>query len=202
MYSPMCRLARYILSILFIVLSYSSCVSSQAGTATRFLVIPPRGRINAEVTIYQFSDFQCSYCREGARVLGELNKEFPNRLKVYFKHLPLPQHSQAVTASKAALAAGLQGKFWEMHDSLFENQGRLSEQTYLETATALGLDVKRFNQDRKSEQLDTLLAADYAHAKSLRITGTPTFVINGRVVRGYQRIETFREILNANLGKK
>ena len=186
-----------ILALLFALLS--SCVSSQQNTASRFVVLPPRGSDKAEVTIYQFSDFQCSYCREGASVLQQLSEEHPNKLKIYFKHLPLAQHPQALSASKTALAAGLQGKFWEMHDKLFENQTRLGEQTYIELAKEMGLDIERFNIDRKSKQLDALLADDYAQAQSFRVTGTPTFVVNGRVVRGYQSLETFREIINTVL---
>lgn len=188
-----------LIGTLLVVLT--SCASSIASKGSSLLVIPPRGSAQAKIVIYQFSDFQCTYCKLGAETVNRMIEEFPGKLKLYFKHVPLPQHEQAVPASKVALAAGAQGKFWDMHDALFENQTELGEELYLRLATQLGLDLVEFKRDRNDPYLNHQLAEDFAHAESLRITGTPTFVINGRVIRGHQKAETFREIIKKVLAE-
>ena len=187
--------------ILFAAVSFISC-AKQAPPEPPFIVITPRGPLSAKVTIYQFSDFVCEQCLNAATVMQDLSKEFPDDVKIYFKHLPFTRHSEVVRASKVALAAGVQGKFWEMHDSLFENQGSLGEQTYRKLAGDLGLDIEQFNRDRRNPKLDKVLDADVSHARSVKVTGLPTFVINGRVLRAYGSLETFREIVTSLLNKR
>lgn len=131
---------------------------------------------NYKVVLVEFSDFQCPFC---ARAHGEVKKfmeKHGNEVTLTYKHLPLVQiHEQALPAAQASWAAQQQGKFWEFHDAMFENQNRLGEDFYGETAQKLGLDMKRFNQDRQKAQ--AAVQKDLELAQQLKLTGTPTFVM-------------------------
>ena len=183
------------------VILFVSC-SKKAPPQPPFIEIVPRGPLSAKVTIYQFSNFACEQCRDAATVMKELSSEFPNDVKVYFKHLPFTRHPEVVRASKLALAAGVQGKFWEMHDALFEHQGSLGTMTYRRLARDLELDIEQLNRDSLNPEIDKILKADASHARSVRVNSLPTFVINGRVIRSYNSLETFRELANGILKSK
>lgn len=163
---------------------------------------PSHGPANARVTVIEFSDFQCPYCKRGADTMTELMKAYPNDVKVVFKHLPLPFHQQAEPAAKASLAAHKQGKFWEMHDALFNNQQKLSPEFYEETAKELKLDVDKFKKDMEAPDVAAQIAADKAAAEKNGIQGTPGFFVNGVAVRGAYPIAHFKMIVDRWLAKK
>jgi protein-disulfide isomerase len=143
---------------------------------------PVRGDRKAPVTVIEFSDFQCPFC---ARALPSVKELESNRsVRVVWKHLPLSMHPNAMPAALAAEAAREQGKFWEMHDRLFASQASLDEATFLRLARELGLDVKRFERDMRSERLRVRVQEDQAAAAAAGVNGTPTFVVNGEVVVG------------------
>lgn len=156
---------------------------------------PVRGNPSAKVTIVEFSDFQCPYCKRGAQVMEQLLKDMPNDVKVAFKHLPLPMHPMARPAARAAVAAGKQGKFWEMHDKLFGNQEALSEDAFEKYAKELGLNVDKFKADIKDPATDKQIEEDSKLANSLEINGTPGFVVNGVKVFGLRPPEAFKKIV-------
>jgi protein-disulfide isomerase len=160
-----------------------------AGSATK-------GNPEARVTVVEFSDFQCPYCSRGKEVMYELLKEYPQDVKVVFKHLPLSFHKEAKPAAIAAEAAGKQGKFWEMHDLLFENQKSLGADKYLELAEGLELDMEQFKRDLANEEIVKRVDADAALAGKLGVRGTPGFFVNGVQVKGARPLPYFKGLVD------
>jgi len=163
---------------------------------------PVRGPQDAKVTIVEFSDFQCPYCGRVSPTLERLLKEYPEDVRLVYKHLPLSFHKGALPAAKAAVAAGRQGKFWQMHDELFQNQGDLSEAKFVELAGGLGLDVERFREDYRSAAVATEVAQDMNEARRLGVTGTPGFFVNGRFSSGAKPYESFKALVDQALSPK
>ena len=150
---------------------------------------PPhiRGSTKAAITIEEFADFQCPPCGGISNIVKELEKKNAERLRVVFRHYPLRNHANAVPAALAAEAAGLQGKFWEMHDQLFKNQGAWSKADnaralFAEYAAAIGLDSARFSRDMNDEKLKARVTADQERATSMGVSRTPSIFINGQAI--------------------
>jgi hypothetical protein len=138
---------------------------------------PPhvRGQADALVTIEEFGDFECPPCAGLSRSIATLKQDYGARLRVIFRHFPLEKHQHALAAAYAAEAAGLQGRFWEMHDLLYQEQrtwhyARNVQPLFTGYAQRLGLDVERFQRDSVSEEAKARVAADRERAASLRIT--------------------------------
>lgn len=163
---------------------------------------PTKGNKNAKVTVVEFSDFQCPFCSKGKDIADQLVKLYPNDVKIVFKNLPLDFHPQAMPAAKAALAAGKQGKFWEMHDTLFNNQKSLNEAFYEEAAKNLKLDLTKFKADMASKEIEDAVKADLDQARALNVQGTPNFFVNGVNLRGAYPVEDFQKIIDRWLNKK
>jgi protein-disulfide isomerase len=156
---------------------------------------PSMGAANALVTIVESSDFQCPFCSKGANVMKEVLRAYPNDVKLVFKHNPLAFHKEALPAAKAAMAAHLQGKFWEYHDLLFGR--KMFDPASLEGfAKELGLDVERWRQDMNSAAVADLIRHDQASVTSLGARGTPAFFINGKLLSGAQPLEAFKNEIN------
>ena len=162
---------------------------------------PFKGPKDAPITVVEFSDFECPFCSRGAKTMDDLLKEYPEKVKLVFKNLPLPFHPNAKPAAKAALAAGEQGKFWEMHDKLFENQRSLNAETFNQVAKDLGLDVDKFKKDFEKEEFDKMIEEDMALASKLGIQGTPGFFVNGVQVRGARPLPYFKDLVERWLKK-
>lgn len=160
---------------------------------------PMRGSKDAKVTIVEFSDFQCPYCGRVEPTLARILKEYGDDVRLAFKHLPLSMHPKAMPAHRAALAAGEQGKFWEMHDKIFANQADLSEAAYERYAEELGLDIERFKRDMTSKALEQKIEADKREAAALGVSGTPSFFINGYYLSGAQPYESFKAMIDRQL---
>lgn len=151
---------------------------------------PPHsiGPENAPAVLEEFGDFECPPCGLLHPVLKTMEKEFGPRLRVVFREFPLvPTHPHALAAARSAEAAGLQGKFWEMHDLLFENQRTWHEQfdarpTFEGYAQKLGLDMERFRRDVSSQVVEQRIFLDGKRAHGLGVKGTPTVFLNGREV--------------------
>lgn len=157
---------------------------------------PSKGDFAAQVTIIEFSDFECSYCRRAAAVLDSLLAQYPGQVRVVYKNFPLPFHKHASLAAKAGIAAAKQGKFWEMHDLLFDNQNSLEQPTFVSCAKKLNLDLRRFNADLMSAETDSSLQLDMKLAREAGVNSTPTFILNGVVVRGAYSAEYFKPIID------
>ena len=153
---------------------------------------PTRGPANAIVTLVEFSDFQCPFCANVTPLLVRLQREYPKNLRIVWKHFPLPMHAQARGAHRAAVAAGEQGKFWEMHDRIFARPGDLDRKTLENHARALGLDFAKFEKALDSPGVDAQIEDDISEGQSIGVRGTPTFVINGRVFSGALPYEAFK----------
>ncbi len=149
---------------------------------------PPRirGNPNAPVTVEEFADFQCPSCGAYYPELKKIEAEFGDRLRVIFRERPLvPPHEHALIAAQAAEAAGVQGRFWEMHDKLYENQKTWSEAKdvvplFVDYAKQIGLDPDRFMRDLNGEVVAARLFQDGKRAHALGINATPTFFVNGK----------------------
>ncbi|MCL2326699.1 MAG: thioredoxin domain-containing protein [Proteobacteria bacterium] len=163
---------------------------------------PMRGAADAPVTLVLFTEFECPFSKRVTPTLEQLLKEYEGKINLVFKHLPLPFHANAQKAGEAAMAAHAQGKFWEMHDLMFANQQALSVDDLKKYAAQLGLDVERFAAELDSGAYAAIVAADMAAASGAGISGTPTFVINGKLFVGAQPIESFRAVINEALEKK
>jgi protein-disulfide isomerase len=155
---------------------------------------PPhvRGNAAAPVTLEEFGDFQCPSCGTYEPELKKIEAEFGDKLKVIFRELPLlPMHEHALMAAQAAEAAGLQGKFWEMHDLLYENQSKWVEQkdlvpVFVDYAKQLGLNPDQFMKDLSGETVTQRIFQDGKRAHSLGLKGTPSFFVNGKEAKDEQ----------------
>ena len=146
-----------------------------------------KGPANAKVHIEEFGDFQCPPCALFHPILEKLEKEFPKDLRVTFRHFPLPNHQHALRAASAAEAAGLQGKFWEMHALIYEHQQDWKDQFDVRPifegyAQQIGLDIARFNRDLGGATVQQRILQDGKRAKALGVGGTPTVFLNDREV--------------------
>ncbi|MDP2706513.1 MAG: thioredoxin domain-containing protein [Burkholderiales bacterium] len=141
---------------------------------------PRLGSATAKIGIVEFSDYQCFYCRDfHQQQFMRIKKDYVDTGMVQFIHkdLPLRMHPQAVPAAMAAHCAGAQGRFWEMHDTLFSNQGRLSESLYPALARQLNLDEAKFKACFSSQVFEQGIKQDLGAARMLGLTGTPSFLI-------------------------
>jgi protein-disulfide isomerase len=164
---------------------------------------PQKGPDTALVTIVEYSDFECPYCRKVLPTLTQIEEKFGDKVRVVFRQQPLPMHKQAQPAALAALAAHKQGKFWEMHDALFAKAEtrELNEETYVALAQQLQLNVEQFNADRKDPALANMVLEDQKVAMQFGAGGTPAFFINGRPLSGAQPFEAFEAVINEELAK-
>ena len=158
---------------------------------------PARGAAKAAVTIVEFSDFECRFCREVQPVLKEILEHYEVRL--IFKHLPLEGHRNSLPAARAAYCAGEQDRFWQFHDALFA-AGDLSPPGLLDQIAAEhGLSLEGFRACVSSEQSRAAIVKDMETARSLRIDSTPSFVINGKLVKGALSYADFKKIVEREL---
>jgi protein-disulfide isomerase len=163
---------------------------------------PVMGPETAAVTIVEFSDFQCPFCKRVGPTLKQIKEEYGDQVRIAFKHQPLSIHPKAPAAHAAAEAAHRQGKFWEMHDLIFANQKEMSPEKYVEYATQLELDVERFKADVESEEIKARISADKLEAAKLSASGTPTFFINGLLLSGAKPFEAFKVVIDKELAAK
>lgn len=160
---------------------------------------PAFGPLPAKVRVIVFSDFQCPVCRRIVDATHQIAEEFPGDVRVEFRAVALPSHGYAKGAAVAALAAQRQGRFWEMHDLLFANQGALDAASLEGYAGRLGLDVARFRKDVADAALRARVEEDGELAKRLGVSGTPGLVVNGRVNVGWGSWYGFRSIVEKEL---
>jgi len=167
-----------------------------------------RGNPGAPVTLEEFGDFQCPPCGQFAGFAEELLKEYDSRLRVVFRNFPLPGHEHAREAAIAAEAAGFQGKFWEMHDTLYKEQTAWSKapntrELFESYAGTLGLNMEQFKKDMDSDKAKERVDSDHTLGDSLGIKVTPTLFINKRPVEQQQKNpDGLRAAINAALEEK
>jgi len=142
-----------------------------------------RGKQDASVRVVEYGDFQCPACAAAYPGVKKLSEEYGDRVTFVYRHFPLRQHQFAKKAAEAVEAAGAQGKFWEMHDKLYENQQNLAETDLTRYAEELGLDIARFNQELTGSTYAALVEQNLAAGLDAGVGATPTFFV------GEQRIE-------------
>lgn len=160
---------------------------------------PKKGKDGAPIVIVEFTDFQCPFCSRAQSTLEKIFTDYPEKVQLIFKDLPLDFHKQAKDAHIAAHCANEQGKFWEYHDILFKNQSQLFPDKLKEYANQIGLDVQKFNDCFDGRKYEKYVNESISQAQNLGITGTPTFFVNGRMVRGAQPYDVFKQIIEEEL---
>lgn len=165
---------------------------------------PVFGPEDAPITIIEFSDYQCPYCKRWhVEVWPKIKSAYPNKVRLVYRDFPLMSiHSEAVPAAEAANCAGEQGKYWEYHDLLFEGDLPLGRDAYLAYAKRLGLDAEGFEACLESRRYRNEVENDYSYALALGVNSTPTFFINGIALLGAQPFEVFRQIIDLELAGK
>lgn len=164
---------------------------------------PARGPADAAVTIVEFSDFQCPYCRSAAPVLDELLARHPDDVRLVYRHLPLDRiHPRARASALASECAREQGAFWKYHDLLFENAPALGDADLRGYAQKAGLDLARFDECVGSGRHAEKVNADAAAAEKIGITGTPAFVVNGILLFGLQPLDAIDEVVRGEIERK
>lgn len=173
---------------------------------------PVMGNKNAKVTIVEFSDYQCPFCRSFWQdSLPQIKKEYidTGKVKLVYRDYPLSFHAMAQKSAEAAECADDQGRYWEMHDKMFTEQSKLGQGTVQYTlndlkkwATQLGLNSPQFNQCLDSDKYKAEVEKDFADGSAAGVTGTPSFFINGRFMVGAQPFAGFKAIIDEELKKK
>ena len=161
---------------------------------------PVRGDSNAPITIVEFSDYQCPFCKRSQATLKKVEEKYSGKIRMVFKDFPLSFHARALPAAQASRCAGEQGKFWEFHDKLFSSSG-LSDDDLRRYAEELSLDTGAFGSCFTSNKHASAVSADASQGRSLGVTGTPAFFINGRFLSGAQPVEAFSTIIDDELSK-
>jgi len=155
-----------------------------------------QGNIHAPITLLEYGDYECPYCGEAYPIVKEIQERLGEKLRFAFRNFPLANsHPHAVHAAEAAEAAAAQGRFWEMHDLLFENQNALDDEDLAQYATVLGLDAERLIREVRSGQHQARVQEDFKSGMRAGVNGTPTFFINGERYDGPRDLETFLEAL-------
>lgn len=163
---------------------------------------PVTGSKEAPVTIVEFSDFQCPFCARGADTMNAVKKKYGNKVRIAFKHFPLPMHKEAGPASEASMCVHEQkaDKFWAYHDLLFKNQDKLDDASLEKYAKDVGgIDVAKFKECYASKKYAAFVQKDMEYGNKLGVKSTPTFFVNGQLVSGAVPIEAFSEIIDQEL---
>ena len=161
---------------------------------------PVRGPANAPVTIVEFSDFHCPFCRKVQPVLDQLRAKYGDKIRLVYRELPLDElHPQARVVSEAAGCANDQGRFWEFHDAVFRSKPDASTAALDGFAKEAGMNLADFTACRTSGKHKTAVLASNEEGSKLGINGTPTFFVNGRIVVGAQPLDAFARVIDEEL---
>jgi protein-disulfide isomerase len=163
-----------------------------------------KGQAGSKVVLVEYSDFQCPACGAYYPILKRLYQEFGDRMRFVYRHFPLKQHLHAVLAARAAEAAGRQGKFWEMHDLIFEGQSTWTaqndpEETFIGYARKLRLDIKQFRADLDSREVQNAIEKNEESGNQAGIEGTPTFFLNGVMIQNPRSYDEFKNLIQRTI---
>jgi protein-disulfide isomerase len=178
---------------------HAEIASSGPAQAINLDHAPAKGPAKAPVSLVEFSDFQCPFCAKVTPIIRQLLAAYPTQVRFAFKHYPLHMHKESPLAHEAALAAGDQGKFWEMYDLLFAGQDKLTREDLIAKAQQLKLDMPRFVKDLDSRRFKPVVEADRQEGNRLGVDGTPFFFINGHAISGASDLAAYKELIDAVL---
>jgi protein-disulfide isomerase len=189
------------------VSAYVEQLKREAGY--RLLLAPPRAKVEAKgpakgpagapVTIVEFSDFECPYCSRGRTTIEKVMAGYPGKIRLVFRDFPLDFHEKAQKAAEAGLCAEEQGKFWPMHDRMFDAQDKLDVADLKASAKSLGLDAAKFDACLDSGKMAARVKENREAGAAVGVSGTPAFFINGRLLSGAQPLEKFKEVIDEEL---
>ncbi len=163
---------------------------------------PFKGTAKAPVTIVEFSDFHCPFCRRVLPTLAQLEAKYGDKIKLVFRDFPIESlHPGATKAHEAARCANEQGKFWAYHDKLFDSPPKSSPEMFRELAKEIGLNANGFETCVNSGKYQAAIKEDIAEGNRVGVTGTPAFFINGRIISGAQPLEAFARIIDDELSR-
>lgn len=181
--------------------------------AVKVLLDPPRVQVaedddatlgpkSAPITIVAFSDYQCPYCSRAEVIVQQVFDKYGDKVRLVFRDYPLSFHQNAQGAAEGAECAKEQGKFWEMHKSLFANQSKLSPAELVETAAGIGLDKDKFKACLDAGKFRAEVQKDFSDGQSYGVTGTPTYFINGIMLVGAKPLDSFSEVIDQELARR
>lgn len=182
----------------------SSAPSSSTKTLTNHVI----GKGTAKVTLVEYGDYQCPFCGQYYPILKQVQAQYNDQIYFQFRNFPLVNaHPNAFAAARAAEAAALQDKFWEMHDALYETQQQWSSQSnaipiFEQLAKQIGLNLTKYQADFASSKVNDLINADAAEGTKLNVTGTPAFFLDGKKIEVSQSVDSFKKVLDAAIAKK
>lgn len=159
-----------------------------------------KGNKESKIVLVEYSDFQCPACGYYYPMVKKLNEELGDKIGFAYRHFPLPQHKNAKIAAYAAEAAGKQGKFWEMHDMIFDNQKKWSEEKgakdiFIDYAKALNLNLDQFRGDLDSKAIQEKVESDYQSGVRSKVDSTPSFFLNGEKIQNPQSYDDFKSLV-------
>ena len=158
------------------------------------------GSEKAKITLVEYGDYQCPYCGQAYPIVKKIQEKLGDDLRFVFRNFPLAEmHPYAMNAAEAALSSGEQGKFWQMHDSLYEHQNALDEKYLVKYAEELGLDTSKFKNDLRNQTFSSRIEEDFLSGVRSGVNGTPTFFINGIRHDGSFEFEPFLSMLKKML---
>lgn len=205
-------------AILVVIISIAGLIklaSSPGSSSSLGIKVPPisksditKGNPEAKVALIEYSDFQCPACAAYYPLVKQLFSDFGDKIYFAYRFFPLTSiHKNAMISSQAAYAAKLQGKFFEMHDLLFQTQTSWAESdnaadTFVEYAQKLGLDTDKFKKDMNSDEAKNHVASSQNQATAIGINSTPTFFVNGRQIVNPRGYDEFKKIIDDELNKK
>ena len=160
-----------------------------------------QGEANAAVTLVEYGDYQCPTCGAAYPIVKQLQKHFGDRLRFVHRNFPLPQHHYALPAAETAEFAASEGKFWEMHDALYENQSEIGNDLFPELAEELGLDTKKLEEALDDTSFSATIDKDLASGEASGVHGTPTFFLNGKRHDDSFDYETLKAAITEAIGK-
>lgn len=161
-----------------------------------------QGPVNAPIELIEYADYQCPYCRKAYHIVKDIQKKLGDKVQFVFRNFPLTElHPHALHAAIAAEIAASHGKFWEMHDLLFENQNALDDYYLLEYAKKLGINAAEFETDFGKDRFYQKVKDDYDSGLENDVQGTPTFFVNGEVFDGNWTTSEFIEYLESLISK-
>ncbi|HLB51023.1 MAG TPA: thioredoxin domain-containing protein [Patescibacteria group bacterium] len=199
----------FVAGLFWLAAQEKNTTSSDDSTVTRDAAVTEmdhiKGNTDAPITLVEYSDFQCPACASYYDMLRQLSAAFPNDVRIAYRHYPLERiHKNAFAAARAAEAAGAQGRFWDMHDLLFEKQDEFAQSTNSEDlfrtyAASLNLDTEQFSKDFSASTTEKKIRDDMVRGNAIDLQGTPTFTLNGEKIENPLSLEEFKRLITERL---